>query len=131
MARWAGQLAADNAGLDPSLIAMPTDGSPPEPLIPAALGALRSFRWWARLDWAEGFDKDDPVAVQAWAQECMARDKRVGALLRELHYLCTSKPPWGLKGNDEDEYWTGYAGNCPTLSETKLQAEIDRRKAGR
>lgn len=109
---------------------MTTDDSPPEPLIPAALGAHASLKWLFRLNWA-GVDDNDPQAVEAFVQACRERDKRVGALLRELHYLCTSKPPWGLKGNDEDEYWTGYAGNCPTLSETKLQAEIDRRKAGR
>ena len=86
------------------------------------------MKWLFRANWA-GVDDSDPVAMRAFVQACRERDKRVGALLRELHYLCTSKPPWGLGDNDEDEYWTGYAGNCPTLSETRLQAEIGRRKS--
>jgi hypothetical protein len=109
---------------------MPTDDSPPEPLIPAALGAHASLKWLFRLNWA-GVDDNDPAAVAAFVQACRERDRRVGALLRELHYLCTSKPPRDLmpEQRTEDEYWTAVAESRPGLDEDRLRAELARRRA--
>jgi hypothetical protein len=65
-----------------------------------------------------------------WVKERDARDKRVGALLREMHYLATSEKPWRVElSKSEEDYWTGCAFNAPGLSETKVLAELNRRKA--
>jgi hypothetical protein len=86
------------------------------------------LKWLFRANWA-GVDDSDPVAMRAFVQACRERDKRVGALLRELHYLCTSKPPHGLADNDEEAYWTGVAEGRPGLDEERVRAELARRRA--
>jgi len=77
------------------------------------------------LAWLENPSKSDLEMIAAMDE----RDRRVGALLRELHYLATSEPPRFLHLSlSEDDYWIGSARMCPGYQETKLLAELTRRR---
>ena len=79
------------------------------------------------LDWSM---QPSEAAVKQMA-EWAARDKRVGVLLREMHYLATSKPPYAMHlSRSEEAYWTGSARNSPGLDESRVRAELTRRKTG-
>jgi hypothetical protein len=78
----------------------------------------------------EDFSPSELKILEAEEAERLSRHKRVGALLREMHYLATSKPPRLLHLEpNEEAYWTGYATMYPGLEETKVQAELTRRKS--
>lgn len=81
----------------------------------------------AEANWLAWLDNPSPDDL-AWIAQKEARDRRVGALLHDMHYLATSKPPQLVMGESEESYWTGYARNCPGFDETRVQAELTRRK---
>ena len=87
---------------------------------------------WLADNWLS-FSSDPPPSI-AWLMEQEQRDKRVGELLRELHYSVTSNPPSpqhmvGCKS--EDDYWLGQAQMYPGFTVTGLQAALDQKKSER
>jgi len=82
---------------------------------------------WLLDNWIS-FDGEPPPSIE-WLMEQEARDKRVGALLRELHYSVTSEKPHLLHHSEnEDSYWIGEAGNLPGLNEAGLLANVMSRR---
>ena len=79
------------------------------------------------LAWLDNPSETDLKMLAEWE----ARDKRVGALLRVLHYSVTSKPPpdWWPSHKTEEQYWTDYARSAPGLSEAKLKVAVNRLRA--
>lgn len=77
------------------------------------------------------FSPSEQAIPDKMAEERLSRARRVGVLLREIHYLATSKPhyAWDQMACSEDQFWTDYALSAPGLEETALQAEFMRRKA--
>lgn len=81
--------------------------------------------------WLLDLENLSPSDAEFLAQR-EARHKRVGELLRELHYSVTSNPPSpqhmvGCKS--EDDYWLGQAQMYPGFTVTELQARLDRIKS--
>jgi hypothetical protein len=77
------------------------------------------------------FDGEGPPSIE-WLMEQEARDKRVGALLRELHYSVTSEKPHLLHHSEnEDSYWSGVAGNLPGLNEVGLLTNVMSRRSSK
>ena len=74
---------------------------------------------WSRdfLPWGE-VESDMPLVLQ--------RHKRVGELLRELHFCDPSVVP--TEKQKDEEYWTGQAMMRPGLLISKLQAHLIQRK---
>lgn len=79
------------------------------------------------LDWLEAPSSEDVK----WLEALQKRDKQVGELLREMHYLEPSNPKPHLieLARSEESYWTGQARMAPGLELTRVQAEITRRKS--
>ena len=76
------------------------------------------------LTWYDNPSKDD----LEWLEENHKRDKRVGALLREMHYLEPHAKPPELYGQTDEEHWTSHGFSAPGLDETRVRAELTRRK---
>jgi hypothetical protein len=73
-------------------------------------------------------DLSDP-SLKPWLDELDQRDKRVGVLLRDMHYLHSSEPPKAAKFYEtETDYWTRCARSAPGLDEEKVKQELDRRR---
>lgn len=117
-----------------STSASPAEGQLPSDLLKQvpeilSLEGRNWLRWQMRMEWA-GVDQSDQQAVERFVNEAQARDKRVGELLREQHYLATSNPPsaWNPAHSSEADYWTDYAMSAPGLDESRVRAELMRRK---
>lgn len=97
----------------------PTSSTAPTP----ASGSQIEDNWLAWLD-------NPSKADLEWLEQQEQRAKRVGALLHELRCLTTSKPPrdWRPKDQTEAQFWIDYARSAPGLSETGLQAAVERIK---
>lgn len=77
-------------------------------------------------NWLAWLDNPSPADLE-WIAQRDARDKQVGALLREG---LSSHPWWSHKGPPETEeaYWSGLAANWPGLQADLILAERMRRK---
>ena len=87
---------------------------------------------WLADNWLP-LSNEPPPSIE-WLMEQEQRDKRVGELLRELHYSVTSKPPSpqhmvGCKS--EGDYWLGQAQMYPGFTVTGLQAALDQKKSAK
>ena len=80
-------------------------------------------------DWLGWIDNPSARDLQLIAERD-ERDKQVGALLREIHYCSTAKPPktWIPATQTEEEFWTGCAMMSPGYEVSKLQAALARRR---
>lgn len=80
-------------------------------------------------DWLLDLENLSPSDAAFLAQR-EARHKRVGELLRELHYLGTSNPPSGMlrQGyHSEEAFWLGEAKMSPGLSVERLEKALSMR----
>lgn len=78
----------------------------------------------------EDFSPSELQELAQFQAERLEKAKRVGALLREQHYLATLNPPsgWNPETRSEAEYWTDYAMSAPGLDESRVLAETIRRR---
>jgi hypothetical protein len=102
----------------------PASVSLPDPSLPESYPKLLALAGTTDEEWLLN-PETNPVHA-ALLEAGLQRDKRVGALLREMHYLRSSNPPRGFdpKLGSEEDYWSGCAMNSPGSDETQLRARL-------